>query len=258
MAAVPRETVTLSSGSELPLIGFGTWALRGPSAREAVGWALDAGYRHVDTATMYANENQVGAALADSRIGRDEVFITTKCPAENAGRELDTLRRSLDDLALDHVDLWLIHWPPRHPAQMWDAFIEVRELGLATAIGVSNFSLDQLDAITDATGTAPAVNQIRWSPLLFDPDVVEGHRRRGVVLEGYSGLKGGVLTNKVVREVGERLGRTPAQVVVRWHLQRAIVVIPKSAQRERIIANADVADFALSDGDMAALDGLGR
>jgi diketogulonate reductase-like aldo/keto reductase len=208
---------------------------------------------------MYHNEGEVGQALQDSGVAREDVFVTTKCPPDLAGQELDTLRKSLDLLGTDHVDLWLIHAPAKNNASldMWRAFIEARESGLARDIGVSNFGVELIDEITSATGSAPAVNQIEWSPLLFDAKVLEDHRARGVALEGYSALRGGTLDNPTIVRVAESMGRTPAQVIIRWHLQHGVVVIPKSRNAERIRTNADVADFELSAEDMAALNGLG-
>jgi diketogulonate reductase-like aldo/keto reductase len=242
----------------MPLLGLGTWELEGTTAARSVSAALAAGYRHLDTATIYANERDVGHALAESGVPRDEVFVTTKCPPHLAGRELDTLRESLDLLGTDYVDLWLVHWPAgKRTLEMWRAFVEARELGLARDIGVSNFGLDLLDEVTEATGVQPAVNQIEWSPLLFDRRVLDGHRSRGVVLEGYSALRGGTLEHPAIADVARRVGRTPAQVIVRWHLQHEVVVIPRSSKAERIRANADVLDFELSRRDMSALDRLG-
>lgn len=259
MTSFPQDAVDLSTGGRMPLLGFGTWQIRGANATEAVGWALEAGYRHLDTATVYGNEREVGAGLAAGGVPREDVFVTTKCPPRNAGRELDTLRTSLDLLGTDHVDLWLIHWPAGDGADvgMWEAFGEAQEEGLARAIGVSNYSPGQLDALTRETGVTPAVNQVEWSPLLFDRAVLEGHRERGVVLQGYSALRGGTLDHPVITGIAERLGRTPAQVIVRWHLQHGVVVIPKSAQLERIRSNAQVG-FELSDDEMAGLDALGK
>jgi 2,5-diketo-D-gluconate reductase A len=256
----PQDAADLAGGGRIPLLGFGTWQIKGKTARQAAGWALEAGYRHLDTATVYGNEKEVGAGLADSGVARADVFLTTKCPPHKAGHELDTLRTSLDLLGTDHVDLWLIHWPGGSGADLgiWRAFIEARDQRLARDIGVSNYQLDQVDELTRETGVTPAVNQVEWSPLLFDREVLDGHRERGVVLEGYSALRGGTLEHPVIAGVAARLGRTPAQVIVRWHLQHGIVVIPKSVHEERIRANADVAGFTLTDQDMAALDALGK
>jgi 2,5-diketo-D-gluconate reductase A len=256
---LPTDAVTLDGGDRMPLLGFGTWQIKGKEAVAATGAALEAGYRHIDTATVYGNEAEVGQALRDSGVARDDVWLTTKCPPNRSGQELDTLRQSLDKLGTDHVDLWLIHWSggDRTDLGMWRAFVEAQASGLARHIGVSNFGADQIDELAAATGAKPAVNQIEWSPLLYDAVVVEQHRTRGVALEGYSALRGGTLDNPAVREVAERTGRTPAQVIIRWHLQHEIIVIPKSRNADRIRSNADVGGFDLSADDMAALDSLG-
>jgi 2,5-diketo-D-gluconate reductase A len=257
---LPSDVAVLASGARMPLLGFGTWQIKGADAVRATSTALEAGYRHLDTAMIYGNEGQVGQALRESAVPREEVFVTTKCPPNRAGRELDTLKQSLDLLDTDHVDLWLVHWPAGGPADVdiWRAFTEARESGLVRDIGVSNFDVNLLDEVTSATGTPPAVNQVRWSPLLFDAAVLDGHRSRGVVLEGYSGLRGGAVEDPTITGIAKRLGRTPAQVIIRWHLQQGVVVIPKSSRAERIRANADVGGFELSPEDMAALDGLGQ
>jgi diketogulonate reductase-like aldo/keto reductase len=256
---LPDQAVTLSEGARIPLLGFGTWQIKGHDAVRATSVALETGYRHLDTATVYGNEGEVGRALAESGVPRDEVFLTTKCPPNRAGRELDTLRESLELLQTDHVDLWLIHWPGAGSANadMWRAFVEAREAGLAREIGVSNFDTSLIDEVTKATGAAPAVNQIEWSPLLFDAETLAEHRAREIALEGYSALRGGTLEHPVILEIAERTGRTPAQVIIRWHLQHGVIVIPKSVRAERIRSNADVAAFSLTDEDMATLDALG-
>jgi diketogulonate reductase-like aldo/keto reductase len=257
---VPEEVVPLNGGGRMPLLGFGTWQIKRGKAVDAVSAALEAGYRHIDTAMIYGNEGEVGRALRESGVPREQVFVTTKCPPNRAGRELDTLRESLDKLGTDHVDLWLIHWPGRGSVNvdMWRRFGEAREQGMARAIGVSNFDPALIDEVTSATGVAPAVNQIEWSPLLFDAETLAAHRDRNIVLEGYSALRGGTLKHPTILDIAERAGRTAAQVIIRWHLQHQVVVIPKSAHADRIRSNADVAGFTLSDDDMAALDALGK
>jgi 2,5-diketo-D-gluconate reductase A len=257
--AVPDDGVALNNGAVMPLLGFGTWQIKGDAAVRATSVALEAGYRHLDTATVYGNEAEVGRALTESGVPREEVFLTTKCPPDRAGRELDTLHESLEKLQTDHVDLWLIHWPGAGPTNLdlWSAFVEARESGLAREIGVSNFDAALIDEVTGRAGVAPAVDQIEWSPLLFDAGVVAAHRTRGVVLEGYSALRGGTLDHPAIVEIADRAGRTTAQVIIRWHLQHQFVVIPKSVNPERIRSNADVGGFTLSDEDMATLDTLG-
>ncbi|MDQ3307528.1 MAG: aldo/keto reductase [Actinomycetota bacterium] len=259
MPALPNDTAPFATGAEIPLLGFGTWQIEGQEAVTATAAALEAGYRHIDTATVYGNEAEVGQALKNSAVAREDVFVTTKCPPSLVGQELDTLRRSLDLLGTDYVDLWLIHAPAENGANtdMWRAYVEARKSGLARDIGVSNFGVEMIDEITAATGSPPVVNQIKWSPLLFDARVLEEHRAREVALEGYSALRGGTLDHPIIRGIADRAGRTPGQVIIRWHLQHGVIVIPKSRNPERIRSNADVAGFELSADDMAALDGLG-
>lgn len=253
------DAITLPGGGAIPLLGFGTWQLTGTEATTATRAALDAGYRHLDTATIYRNEHEVGTALRESGVPREQVFVTTKVPPDRAGSAPETLQQSLTALGTDYVDLWLIHWPPDDGAgvALWKALLDARERGLARDVGVSNYDAAGLDALTKATGQTPCVNQIRWSPLLYDAAVVREHEDRGVVLEGYSALRGGTLDHPVIVAIAEKHGRTPAQVIIRWHLQHGFVAIPKSADPERVRSNFDVESFALSDDDMAALDALG-
>ncbi len=250
----------LPGGVRMPLLGFGTWQISGRRATDAVSLALQAGYRHIDTATMYGNESQVGAAVRESGLPREQIFITTKLPPQRAGRERETLLDSLNALGMDYVDLWLIHWPPGRGAGVdsWRAFARARENGQARAIGVSNYSLAQIDELTRATGVTPSVNQVRWSPFQFDRRLLDESRARGVELEGYSPFRAGRLDHPVLADVAARHGKTPAQIIVRWHLQHAVAVIPKSARRERIVSNADVFDIELNDQEMAAVDALSR
>ena len=170
--------------------------------------ALEAGYRHLDTATVYGNEGEVGRALAESGVPRDDVFVTTKCPPTTGRPGARHAPQSLELLQTDHVDLWLIHWPGDGSvnADIWRAFVEAREAGLAREIGVSNFDASLIDDVTKATGVAPAVNQIEWSPLLFDAETLAEHRARDVALEGYSALRGGTLEHPAILEIAERPG----------------------------------------------------
>lgn len=253
-----RPTVPLAGGGGMPLVGLGTWRMSGPECEQAVRYALGIGYRHVDTATIYQNEREVGRAMRDSGVPRREVFVTTKLPPDHAGRERRTLEASLRDLGTDYVDLWLIHWPPDGGSgtQTWKQLLALRDEGLARAVGVSNYGLAQLDELVRATGEAPAVNQIRWGPTLHDPREVDGHRERGVVLEGYSPLRTTDLGHRVLADVAARHGVTPAQVVVRWHVDHGVVVIPKSATPERIASNLDVFGFSLDEDELGRIDGL--
>jgi diketogulonate reductase-like aldo/keto reductase len=252
------EAVALAGGVSMPLVGFGTWQLRGSRGYEAIRYALSVGYRHIDTATMYGNQAEVGRAVRDSGLLREEVFLTTKLLPGDAGREREVIRASLQALDTDYVDLWLIHSPPSRRAGLasWREFLAIRDEGLARAVGVSNYQLDQLDLLTGQTGAAPAVNQIPWSPGRHRPDRLAGHRQRGVVLEGYSPLKGARLRDPVLVEIARRHRVTTAQVVLRWHLEHQIPVIPKSGDRERIATNFDLFGFALDADEVARIDAL--
>ncbi len=219
--SIAEHSVGLPSGARMPLLGLGTWQARGRGAVEAVRYALEVGYRHIDTATMYGNERQVGQAVAESGVPRAEIFVTTKLPQSHAGRERETLEESLAALGFAYVDLWLIHWPPggRARPDVWERLLELQGEGLAREVGVSNYSLRQIDELERATARLPAVNQIEWSPALFDRDVLEGHRRRAVQLEGYSPLRTMSLRDPRLVPIAEKHGVTPAQVVLRWHVE---------------------------------------
>jgi 2,5-diketo-D-gluconate reductase A len=251
--------VEIAPGVSMPLLGLGTWEARGKTAEAAVARALEVGYRHIDTAHAYRNEAEVGRALAASGVPREEVFVTTKMWPDRSGRERQTIEQSLEALGLDRVDLWLIHWPPAGQARpdVWERFLEVQADGLARAVGVSNYSVAQLDELDQATGRLPAANQIEWSPALHDPETLAEHRRRRVQLEGYSPLKTVDLRNLRIAQIAEAHGVTPAQVVIRWHIEHEVVVIPKSTNAERIAENADVFGFSLTDDEVTALDELG-
>ncbi len=253
------RNVELASGTTMPLLGLGTWQASGRRAVEAVRTALEVGYRHIDTATMYGNEREVGQGVAESAVPRAEIFVTTKLPQSRAGRERETLAGSLGALGLEHVDLWLIHWPPggRARPDVWERLLELQAEGLAREVGVSNYSLRQIDELERATGRLPAVNQIEWGPALFDRDVLDGHRRRSVQLEGYSPLRTTNLRHPRLLEIAGRHGVTPAQVVLRWHLEHRIVAIPKSTNPVRIAENATIFDFQLTRSEIQSLDILG-
>ena len=244
----------------MPLLGFGTWQIRNSAAPEVTAQALEAGYRHIDTATAYHNESGIGKALASSALARDVVFVTTKLPPGRAGRERRTLEESLSKLGVDYVDLWLVHWPPngRAAPRVWEQLLKARQDGLAKAVGVSNYSLSQIDELTEVTGATPEVNQIRWGPSIYDPAVVSGLQQRGVVLEGYSPFKVSNLSDPTLVSIASQHEATTAQVIVAWHLAHGFVVIPKSSRRERIVANAAGARIQLSAEEVAVIDGLPR
>jgi diketogulonate reductase-like aldo/keto reductase len=256
-----QPTVALPGGVRMPMLGFGTWQITGRRAYEAVRAALDAGYRHIDTATMYGNEAEVGRAIRDSGVPREDVFVTTKLLPADAGRERESIAASLAALDTGYVDLWLVHWPPssgRQRVATWREFLAVRDEGLARAVGVSNYDPAGIDALIEATGEAPAVNQIRWGPSLYDARLLADHRDRGVVLEGYSPFKSTNLGDPVLATIAEAHGVTPSQVVLRWHLDHGVVAIPKSVTPERIRENIDVFGFSLTESERRQLDALGR
>ncbi len=250
----------LGGGVAMPLLGLGVWQLaEGREAQQAVEWALEAGYRHIDTAAYYRNEQSVGRALRASGLPREDVFITTKwLPLSHA--PLREVARSLERLGLDRVDLYLVHWPlPGRVVRSWREFEEIAERGLARAIGVSNFGRGRLARLLRRARRAPSVNQVQFSPFEYRARLLDYCRAEGVALEAYSPLaRGRALDDPVIVAAARRLDRTPAQVMLRWALQHGAAVIPKSAHRERIRSNARIFDFELDAGDMAALDALDR
>jgi diketogulonate reductase-like aldo/keto reductase len=248
------------ANGRMPLLGFGTWQISNSDASKATAVALEAGYRHIDTATLYRNESGIGKALAASSLPRDSIFLTTKLPPALVGRERRTLEASLTMLGVDHVDLWLIHWPPngRAAPHAWAKLIQAQQDGLARSIGVSNYSLGQIDELIAATGVTPAVNQIRWGPPLYDQAVVSGLHQRGIVLEGYSPFKITNLNDPVLVAIAAKHDATTAQIIVAWHIGHGFVVIPKSVHRERIIANAAGVWIQLTAEEIAAIDGLAQ
>ena len=247
----------LADGNEIPLLGLGVWQVpNGPECENAVRWALELGYRHVDTAQAYGNEESVGRALRDSGVPREEVFITTKFYPAREDPEAEA-QGSLERLGVDQVDLYIIHWPQAGPTWAWPGMERAHERGYARSIGVSNFSVGELDELMSVAETRPVVNQVQFSPFKYRRKLLEACDERGVALEAYSPLGTGQhLSDERVRRIAERVGRTPAQVLLRWCVQLDLVVIPKSTHRERIEENAQIFDFTLSAEDMAALDAL--
>jgi diketogulonate reductase-like aldo/keto reductase len=244
----------------MPLLGFGTWQIRNSDAGQATACALEAGYRHIDTATLYRNESGIGRALTAVRLPRESLFVTTKLPPHHAGRERRTLGESLAKLQLSYVDLWLVHWPPHGGAApgVWKELIKAQQDGMAKAIGVSNYSLAQIDELIKTTGVAPQVNQIRWGPSLYNRDMASGLEQRGIVLEGYSPFKVSNLQDPTLVSLAVKHDATTAQVIVAWHIAHGFVVIPKSVHRERIVANAAGARIVLAADEVSAIDGLSR
>ena len=249
----------LADGNEVPLLGLGVWQVpNGPECVNAVRWALELGYRHIDTAQAYGNEESVGQALSESGVPRDDVFITTKFFPRHDDPAAE-IEGSLRRLGVDHVDLYIIHWPQGGPTWAWPGMERARERGHARSIGVSNFNVGELEEVVAAASAPPVVNQVNFSPFTHRRALLEACEGHDVALEAYSPLgTGRHLGDETVAGIAERTGRTPAQVLLRWAVQRGIPVIPKSTHRERIEENAQIFDFELADQDMAELDALDR
>ena len=255
----PTAVHELSDGNRIPRLGLGVWQVPdGPETVNAVRWALEVGYRHIDTAQAYGNEASVARGIRESGVPREEIFITTKFypgTRDPVAEAENSLRR----LEVDHVDLYIIHWPAGGPTWAWPGMEAAQERGYARSIGVSNFSAQELDDVMAVAFTPPVVNQVQFSPFEYRRGLLASSQAHGIALEAYSPLgTGRYLETPAVAEIAARLGRTPAQVLLRWGLDRAAVVIPKSSHRERIEENAAVFDFELSADDMAALDALDR
>jgi diketogulonate reductase-like aldo/keto reductase len=253
------STLTLADGVHIPRFGLGVFRA-GRETKDAVRCALEAGYRHVDTAHIYRNEVDVGAAIRGGPVPRAEVFVTTKLWNDHHGYDaaLRAFDESLAALRLEYVDLYLLHWPvPELRLESWRALEAIHRAGQARAIGVSNFTARHLQELVDVAQTLPAVNQVELHPFLPQPELVAACRRLGVAVEAYSPLaKGRRLDHPVLAEVGRAHNKTVAQVMIRWALQKGFIVIPKSAHPKRIQENAQVFDFTLTDAEVAHLDGL--
>jgi len=245
----------LADGSHMPMLGLGVWQVpNGPECVKAVRWALELGYRHIDTAQAYGNEESVGKALRESAVRREELFVTTKFypggtdPAAEAGQ-------SLKRLGLDQVDLYIVHWPAGGPTWAWSGMERAHELGFARSIGVSNFNVAELGAVLTAATVPPAVNQVQFNPFKYRRKLLEACNQHNIALEAYSPLgTGRHLSHKTVNSIAKAIGRSPAQVLLRWCLQHEVPVIPKSTHRDRIEENAGIFDFSLSEEHMASLD----
>jgi diketogulonate reductase-like aldo/keto reductase len=251
------RALILADGHRMPMLGLGVWQIpNGPDCVKAVRWALELGYRHIDTAQAYGNEESVGRALRESGVSRDEVFITTKFYPARQDPAVEA-KGSLRRLGVEEVDLYIVHWPAGGPTSAWPGMERARELGYTRSIGVSNFSAAELKELTGEAGAVPAVNQVQFSPFEYRRGLLEACRDRNIALEAYSPLgTGRHLSDESVDRVAERVGRTPAQVLLRWCTQHEIAVISKSTHRERIEENGQIFDFALSGKDMAELDAL--
>jgi len=260
--AAEIPTVTLNDGNTIPVLGLGVGELSEAETEQAVSTALEAGYRLIDTAAAYGNEQAVGRAIAASGVRRDEVFVTTKLATGDLGFQAsqDAIKASVERLGLDYVDLYLIHWPGGDPGKYvdsWGGLMKRREDGLTRSIGVANFHAEHLSNIIDLSFFTPAINQIELHPLLNQAELRAVNAEYGIVTEAYGPLGiGRLLDNPTIGSVAQAHGKTPAQALIRWSIQLGNVVIPRSANPERIKSNLEVFDFELTDDEMATLNGL--
>jgi diketogulonate reductase-like aldo/keto reductase len=254
-----HATRRLADGKLIPVLALGVWQVpNGLQCVNAVRWALEAGYRHVDTAQIYGNEESVGQALRDSGLPREAMFVTTKFDPSRKDAAAEAAR-SLKRLGLDYVDLYLVHWPQGGATRAWAGMERTRELGYARSIGVSNFGAHELEQVLAVAEVPPVVDQVQFSPLEYRRGLLDTATKRGIAVEAYSPLgTGRHLRAETVDAIATRIGRTPAQVLLRWCLQHDLIVLPKSTHRARIEENSKIFDFTLSDGDMATLDAMDR
>jgi len=262
LSAVPN--ITLNDGNTIPQLGFGVFQIEPRGTAEAVSEALEIGYRHIDTAEMYGNEKEVGEAVRDSGLDRSDIFVTSKL--NNSFHEPDDARKAFDttlsDLGFDYVDLFLIHWPlptlyDGDYVSTWKVLEEFKGDGRARSIGVSNFHVEHLERLAAETDTAPAVNQIEVHPYFTNEDVRAYGQEHGIVTEAWSPIaQGGVLEDETITRIAEKVGKTPAQVVLRWHIQRGDIVFPKSVTPSRMKENFELFDFELDSADMDAITAL--
>lgn len=257
------STRRLSSGVEIPILGLGVYQIpQGRATEEAVKFALGIGYRHIDTASLYGNEEGVGRAVRESGVPREDVFVTTKL--WNSDQGYDSAMRAFEAsrrrLGLDYLDLYLIHWPvPERREESWRALIELQRRGACRSIGVSNYTVRHLEEVLAGSGVVPDIDQVEFNPFLYQKELLGFCEGSKIQLEAYSPLtRGHRLRHPLVAEVARRCSKSPAQVLVRWSLQHGLVAIPKSSRPERIRENSEVFDFEISDSDMARLDALGE
>jgi len=257
-----NKRIELSNGTSIPQFGFGVWQAKdGEETVQAVLWALEAGYRHIDTAVIYRNEKSVGKAIRESGIKREDIFVTTKIWNGDirAGKGRDAIKKSLDNLDIGYVDLMLLHWAVPGYEKAWLDMEEAYGSGELKAIGLSNFKRHHIEDILAAGDITPMADQMEFHPLMQDNGLLEYCRGKNIVFEAWSPLANGKLVNdKKAADIGAKYGKTGPQAILRWILQKGIVVFPKSVHKERIIENADIFDFELSDADMAAFDGMNK
>lgn len=250
-----NEFIELNNGQQIPILGFGTWQLTGDEAYSAVQKALETGYRHIDTAAIYENEEEVGRAIADSGVSRDEIFVTTKLWNDEHDDARGALQRSLKRLGLDYVDLYLIHWPVPQRQKSYRVLEDLKKEGLTKSIGVSNFTVKHLEALLQSTKEVPSVNQVEFSAFLYQKELFEYCKSKGIALEAYSPLtRAHNLDDENLKSMSEKYDKTPAQILLRWCLQHDVIAIPKSGNPSRISENFDIFDFEISQKDMEFID----
>lgn len=258
-----KSTFTLNNGVQIPILGFGTNVLQGPSGIKDIQTALDAGYRLIDTAQSYGNEAEVGKAINASPVPREEIFVTTKITDENQGYQqtLDSFKSSLEKFQLDTVDLLLVHWPNVEnfdlSIETWKALIELHEQGKAAAIGVSNYTPKLLQKTIDATGVTPAVNQVEFHPFLFQEELLTFCKEQNILIESYCPIARAKRTdNPVLQRLAEKYTKSPIQIILRWHLEHGLVPIPRSTNPHHIRANTNIFDFSLTTSEVAEMDAM--
>jgi diketogulonate reductase-like aldo/keto reductase len=259
--ATTRKSLTLSNGTEIPVLGLGVWQMKdGEECERAVAEALEVGYRHIDTAKAYGNEHSVGRAIAASPVPREEIFVTTKLWTTDFLDAEAAFEKSRERLGLDYIDLYLIHWPiPLAGDSLWKSFEKLYAKKVVKAIGVSNYSISQLESTIEISRIAPMVNQVEFNPFSHDDELLKFCRSKGITLEAYSPLnRGKGFDHPAIKAASQKYDKTPAQIMLRWAIQKGAPVIPKSSHKERMIENADIFDFEIDTSDMQAIDLIGK
>ncbi len=254
-----HSKLVLNTGNVIPVLGLGVWQIpQGFKTEQAVTWALEAGYRHFDTAKLYLNEASMGKAIRESKIPREEIFVTTKLWTTDAFNVDIAFETSAKKIGLEYIDLYLIHWPiPLLSSHTWKKLESLLEQKLVRSIGVCNYTLTQLDELLKDCNTPPAVNQIEFNPFNYEKELLDYCQQKGIVVEAYSPLTRGIhLDNENITKIAMQHKKTPAQIMLRWALQKGVVVIPKSSNKDRIIENADVFDFELPLDEMRRIDAV--
>ena len=255
-----NSTIELNNGVKMPIIGLGTALLYAKTAYQSVVWALELGYKMIDTASMYGNERNVGKAIQESGIPRDELFITTKVWETDQGYDntMAAVNKSLKKLKVSYIDLYLIHWPrSKLRNETWKALEKILEDGKVRAIGVSNYTIRHLEELFEIASILPAVNQVEFTPFLYQKELLDFCKKKKFVVEAYSSLtRGQKFDNPVLKSIGQKYNKLPAQILIRWGLQHEIIQIPRSKSQQHIQENAEVFDFNINDEDMKQLDSL--